>query len=67
MRKATTCERLNAVPATRTMANDSQGRTVRKSPVHSTSATFCSAVDRPTVVKICTLWEAWITPRITSR
>ena len=64
--KATTCARLNAVPAARSTTEDSHGRMMRKSPVHITSAMFCSAVDRPTVVKICTLCEAWITPLMTS-
>ena len=66
MTKATTCERLKAVPPARTSVEACQGRTKRKSPDHSTRATFCSAVDRPTVVKICTLCEAWMTPRMTS-
>ena len=43
-----------------------QGRTKRKSPDQATSATFWRTTERPTVVKICTLWEAWMTPRMTS-
>jgi hypothetical protein len=66
MTNATTCDRLKAVPATRTGVNACQGRTVWKSPDHSTRARFCSAVDRPTVVKIYTLCEAWMTPCMTS-
>ena len=35
--------------------------------VQRTRATFWSAIDSPTVVKTCTLWEAWMTGRITVR
>ena len=59
--KAITWERLKAAPRMRTTTEDSHGLTKRKSPVQSTRATFCSAVERPTVVKIWTLWLAWMT------
>src|SRR5438034_8764254 len=55
MANATTWERLNAVPSTRITTEECHGRSVRKSPVQTTSATFCSAMDSPTVVKIWAL------------
>ncbi len=66
MTNATTCERLKAVPATRIPRTGVPGPHVAEVTGHGTSATFCSAVDSPTVVKICTLCEAWMTPRMTS-
>jgi hypothetical protein len=65
MTKATTWERLKAVPPRRRTTEACHGRTKRKSPVQATRAAFWSTIESPTVVKIWTLWEAVITPRMT--
>jgi len=65
MTKATTCERLNVVPPTRSATERCQGRTKRKSPLQLTSAMFWSRMERPNVVKIWTLCEAVMTPFMT--
>ena len=66
MREATTWVRLKVVEPARSTVERCQGRTNRKSPDQATSATFWSTVESPTVVKIWTLCEAWMTPRMTS-